>query len=181
MPVAAMHVVTNMKKNGFTFIELIVSIAVLAVLVAIVVYAVNPFVQFQKGRDARRKSDLNQIQKALEQYYQDHQQYPPSSGSPLYEITDTSTTPSTIISWGGTTPVWQKYIEVLPKDPSYPTTTYRYLTDATGQMYWLYAALDRGTKDPDVCTGGICQNAKGISCGTNVQCNYGVSSPNTNP
>jgi prepilin-type N-terminal cleavage/methylation domain-containing protein len=170
-----------MRKNGFTFIELIVSISVLAILVAIVIFAVNPFVQFQKGRDARRKADLNQIQKALEQYYQDHQSYPPSSGSPLYEITDTSTTPSIIVPWGGTTPVWQKYIEVLPKDPD-GSKQYQYKTDATGQMYWLYASLDRGAKDPDACPGGICSsNVQGLSCGTNITCNYGVSSPNTNP
>ncbi|MDE2589052.1 MAG: prepilin-type N-terminal cleavage/methylation domain-containing protein, partial [Patescibacteria group bacterium] len=47
-----------MRKNGFTFIELIVAIAVLAVLVALVLYTLDPFVQFQKSRDARRKADL---------------------------------------------------------------------------------------------------------------------------
>jgi len=174
-----------MKRNGFTFIELIISIAVLAVLAGFILYTLNPFVQFQKSRDARRKSDLGQIQKALEQYYQDHEQYPPSSGSnngsDSYEIMDTSSNypPGTPIKWGGTTPVWQKYIEVLPKDPD-PQKTYAYLTDPSGQMYWLYASLDRGTKDPDACTGGICQNIGGANCGSSA-CNYGVSSPNTNP
>lgn len=171
-----------MRQKGFTLLELIVAIAVLAVLAALVLAALNPFSQFQKGRDARRKADLSQIQKALEQYYQDHQQYPPSTGSANgshpYEIEDTSTTPPTPVDWGGTTPVWQKYIEVLPEDPD-PKKRYVYVTGSTQQMYWLYAALDR-TQDPDICSGGTCQNTQGALCGSSA-CNFGISSPNTNP
>lgn len=166
-------------KNGFTLIEVIIAVSVLAVLVAFILSTLNPFAQFQKSRDARRKSDLSQVQKALEQYYQDHQQYPPSSGDPSYYIMDTSTNPSTPVVWGNSTPVWQKYIEVLPKDPD-AQKRYIYLTGSNNQMYWLYSALDRGSKDPDVCSGGVCQNTQGVNCGSSA-CNFGVSSPNTNP
>lgn len=168
-----------MKKNGFTFIELVVAIAILAVLVGFVLYTINPFSQFQKSRDARRKADLGQIQKALEQYYEDHQAYPPSTGKPTYEIEDTSQSPAIPVPWGGTTAVWQKYIEVMPKDPD-GSKSYVYVVDPGYQMYWLYASLDRGTNDPDACSGGVCNNTHGAICGGS-QCNFGLSSPNTNP
>ena len=173
------------KQVGFTLIEMILVIGVIAILVGFVIATLDPFSQFQKGQDSRRKSDLSQIQKALEQYYQDHDQYPPSSGNSganSYEIEDTSTSPATDIPWGGTTAVWQKYIEVLPKDPD-PTKTYIYVTDATFQTYWIYASLDRGSKDPDACAGGNCQNVPSNNkslCGGSG-CNFGLSSPNTNP
>ncbi len=175
------------KQIGFTLIELVISIAILAVLAVFIIVTLDPFTQFEKSRDARRKSDLAQIQKALEQYYQDHEQYPPSTGFNngvnSFEIIDTSTNypPGTPIAWGTSTPVWQKYMEVIPKDPSYPSKTYLYVTAQNNQMYYVYASLDRGTKDPDACSGGICQNdPQGAHCGGSA-CNYGVSSPNTNP
>lgn len=168
------------QAKGFTLIELIITMSILAILVGFVVAILDPFTQFQKGRDARRKSDLSQLQKALEQYYQDHQQYPPSGGAGnTYEVMDTSTSPATPIPWGGTTPVWQKYIEVMPKDPD-QKKHYVYLTDGTGQMYWVYASLDRVAKDPDACPNGVCSNIQGASCGSS-SCNFGLSSPNTNP
>ncbi len=63
-----------MRKRGFTFIEILVSVTIIAVLIAIGVasYAsVN-----RRARDAKRKSDLEQIRSALEQYRADNGQYP---------------------------------------------------------------------------------------------------------
>ncbi|MDE2590126.1 MAG: hypothetical protein KGL95_10750, partial [Patescibacteria group bacterium] len=94
-------------------------------------------------------------------------------------IQDTSQSPAIPVPWGGTTTVWQKYIEVMPKDPD-PNKSYVYVVGSQNQMYWLYAALDRGVKDPDACPGGVCNNTQGAVCGT-VACNFGLSSPNTNP
>ena len=42
-----------------------------------IILAINPLVQLQKAQDAKRKSELSQIQKALETYYQDNGKYPP--------------------------------------------------------------------------------------------------------
>jgi len=58
------------KNKGFTMIELIVVIAIIAVLSGIVVGSVN---QYQaKARDARRKGDMQQIIKALLLYQADN-------------------------------------------------------------------------------------------------------------
>ena len=55
-----------LNKKGFTIIELIVVIAIIAVLASIILVSVN---QYQaKARDAKRVADMNQILKALNIY-----------------------------------------------------------------------------------------------------------------
>lgn len=62
------------KSKAFTLLELLVVIAILASIVLLVLP--NYVAVRQKGRDTQRKTDLRQIQKALELYRQD--QDPPS-------------------------------------------------------------------------------------------------------
>jgi prepilin-type N-terminal cleavage/methylation domain-containing protein len=60
--------------RGFTLIELLVVIAIIGLLSTMAVYAYN--LARVEARDAKRKSDLKQIQKALELYYDDFGTYP---------------------------------------------------------------------------------------------------------
>src|SRR3989344_1712300 len=78
----------NLEKSGagFTLIELIIVIALISIFIAGAIAVLDPLAQIQKANDARRKSDLTQIQKALESHYDDFQKYPLSSGSPNYQI-----------------------------------------------------------------------------------------------
>ena len=65
------------NNKGFTIIELIVVIAIVAVLATIIITSVN---QFQaKARDAKRKADISQIVKGLGMYYILHGSYPANS------------------------------------------------------------------------------------------------------
>lgn len=57
------------NKKGFTLIELLVVIAIIGLLSTLAVVALNN--ARQKARDARRLSDIKQIQTALELYYND--------------------------------------------------------------------------------------------------------------
>jgi type II secretion system protein G len=69
------------SKRGFTLIELLVVIAIIGLLSTIVmVFYGNARV---KARDARRLSDLKQMQTALELYYTDDGDYPAGSGVAL--------------------------------------------------------------------------------------------------
>ncbi len=58
-----------MNKKGFTIVELLIVIVVIAILAAITVVAFNG-VQ-QRARDSIRKSDLANLEKALELHYTD--------------------------------------------------------------------------------------------------------------
>lgn len=175
-----------MLKKGFTLIELIVVIGILSILSAMVLAVVNPFSQFQKARDAQRKSDLSQVQKALEQYYQDTGHYPSSTNN--FQIIGLN---SATIAWGQSNAQNWPYINQLPQDPLSNET---YVYYSTGQSYWLYTSLERGAKDPQACNNGnACSSilSGGVGFPTlhtcsptgnaNITCNYGVSSPNTAP
>ena len=180
-----------LKSSGFTLLELIIVIGVLAVLALLTLMIVNPLEQFRKANDTRRKDDLSQVQRGLEQYYQDNGAYPTGfqgqvGGRTVSEITNPQLTP---IPWGS---AWTPYMNVIPDDPD-PNRDYVYIS--TGQKYWLFAALERGGKDVQACksTDSVCQSSPYSSscqcasvpnntfCGAGSICNYGVSSPNTTP
>lgn len=59
---------------GFTLIELLVVIAIIGLLSTLAVVALNN--ARQKSRDAKRASDIKQIQTALELYFADKNSYP---------------------------------------------------------------------------------------------------------
>lgn len=63
------------RRGGFTMIEVMVS----AVIVVILVFVFLPGIgkQLNRGRDARRKTDLDKIKGAWEVYYNDNGCYPP--------------------------------------------------------------------------------------------------------
>lgn len=65
------------SKKGFSLIELLVVISILAVLATIGFFAYKTI--FQGARDTKRQSDLKSIQSALEQYRSDQFHYPQST------------------------------------------------------------------------------------------------------
>ena len=62
------------KKQGFTIIELLVVIAIIGILSTLVVVALQS--ARQSARDAKRISDIKQMQLALELYYNTRGEYP---------------------------------------------------------------------------------------------------------
>lgn len=55
------------KNKGFTLIEILVVIGIIAVLAAIVIVAINPARQFAQARNTQRESDVNTILNAIGQ------------------------------------------------------------------------------------------------------------------
>lgn len=166
----------NRNQKGFTLIEIIVVVGILAVLTITALIAFNPSYQFQKARDAQRKSDLSQISKALENYNGDYGSYPSNTAS--YQITG--------VPWGTPWTVAGKnvtYMTLVPKDPS-SSRKYIYYVTSDGQSYYLYASLERDS-DPKICAGGQCTAPSGsglnMSNACGGKCNYGVTSPDVSP
>lgn len=56
---------TRENKKGFTLIELIITISILAILIAIVVVALNPAEQAARARDSKRVADLDAVKTAI--------------------------------------------------------------------------------------------------------------------
>lgn len=68
------------KKSGFTLVELLVVILIIAILATI---GAAVYVQSQvKARDAKRRSDMVTIADAFEQYYITNSEYPASVSTP---------------------------------------------------------------------------------------------------
>ena len=56
-------------KKGFTLVELLIVIALLGVLAAAVLAAINPLEQANRARDTRMKSDASQMLAAHDRYF----------------------------------------------------------------------------------------------------------------
>ncbi len=131
-----------MKKDGFSFIEILVVTTIIAVLTA--VGMANFRVANRKARDVRRQGDLEQIRAALELYRTDEAAYPISN-----IISD-----DIIQASGGTI-----YMADVPDDPS---SDYSYYYNSDGSTYTLCAALE-------IDTTGICAASCGsVTCNYQV-------------
>jgi type II secretion system protein G len=116
--------------RGFTLIELLIVIAIIGILSTVLM--VNFIGIRERARDARRKSDLRQIQQALELYKADVGDYP-----------------GTISCGGQIINGSTVYMTKVPADPS--TGCYGYEKPGEGNPpapYTLYACLEN-TSDSD--------------------------------
>lgn len=60
------------KYSGFSFIEVLVVIAVLGVLLAVLLVAINPSRQFAQDNNTARKADVNLILDSIRKYADDN-------------------------------------------------------------------------------------------------------------
>lgn len=73
----------NSKKisKGFTLVELLVVIAVIGILAAVILIAMDPGEQMARGRDASRKMSIAQLGHALQNYYTSQNSVFPATSS----------------------------------------------------------------------------------------------------
>lgn len=135
------------SEKGFTLIEILLSIAIIAILSGIVIVAVNPFKQLADARNTQRRADATTILNAVYQYTVDN------SGSLPSTIT---TTPTAVCATAGTCTglidltvltANEKYLTALPKDPSTGTTNstfYNISKSANGRVTLVAPSAESG-------------------------------------
>jgi prepilin-type N-terminal cleavage/methylation domain-containing protein len=64
------------KMKGFTLVELLIVIALIAILSVAVLATINPIEQSNKARDAAQKNDAAEVLSAYERYYTTKNAYP---------------------------------------------------------------------------------------------------------
>ncbi|MBU3668344.1 MAG: type II secretion system protein [Candidatus Taylorbacteria bacterium] len=105
------------RKNGFTLLEVLMVIGILAILAGVVLVAVNPARQFKVARDSQRKANIQAILSSIGQNMTDH------TGNFVCEgvVTQIPTTVTRIASdtaFDLAPCVVPDYISSLPYDPS---------------------------------------------------------------
>lgn len=129
-------------KKGFTLIELLIVLAIIGTLTSFLM--VNFLGARSRARDGQRKSDLQQIRVALEQYRADQSAYPPA---PLPSC-------GSSLTYNGVT-----YMQKIPCDPT-NTGQYIYNYTTSGSVYRLITCLENGNdqqkdavNNPTYCAG----------------------------
>ncbi len=130
-----------MKKQGFTLIELLVVISIIGILATLLM--ANVAGVRERARDAQRKSDVNQIQKALEMYKN-------SQATPQYPANLDALAPN--------------YLKTYPHDPKYNSACtencwdYSYARDVTDTLKYTLIACLENASDPqkDSALAGYC-------------------------
>jgi prepilin-type N-terminal cleavage/methylation domain-containing protein len=151
------------SKKGFTLIEILVAVAIIAILATIgfTIYATAE----KNARDSKRKEDLRELASGIEVYHQTNNNYPPHSGT--LSSTDTSNWPTFLGA---------SYINKMPLDPiNNATYFYRYISNVSGSQYDLCGKLENSTQQPSP---NIINGGGGGPCGgTAADLYYHVSGP----
>lgn len=163
------------RAEGFTLIELLI---VMLLLAALTFMGIGSYLSSQrKGRDTRRKTDVQEISRTLEMYLNDMGNYPGNDNSGRMLACSDGVS---VCEWGE---AWYKtegnrattYMQNTPKDPS-AGQRYFYYKVPNKTAYLLYARLEN-PDDPGY-DGNLTTN-----CGVSeiLSCTYVLRSVNLTP
>lgn len=134
------------RRSGFTLIEILIVVAIIAILASVVLVGLGP--TQQAGRDARRISDLSEAQNGLELYYNKCGFYPGALGNAsCAAVTLGSTGATAYTAVGAAIEAANLGVSTWPQDPSNVAPhVYSYGTNGTGSTaatsYVLGATLE---------------------------------------
>ena len=134
-------------RKGFTLIELMIVIAVIAILVGI---ALPRFRGMQvEGLIAQAKGELRTLQTAVESYYIHNNNAYPATGSAALETALDSATPN--------------IIDYVPTDP-FSSSDYVYVMGGTDSKYYIIYSVGPGGNGSAVITLDAVVETNGSSC-----------------
>lgn len=111
------------NTRGFTLIEILIVVGLIAILAAAVIVAINPGRQFSQTKNAQRTSNVNSILNAVGQYMTDNSGNSPSSITTTpTEICQTGATSCTNLANLSVLTNNEIYLKSIPVDPSASTT-----------------------------------------------------------
>ncbi len=122
-------------KNGFTLVELITVISIIAIIMTVAIFSFNN--TREDSRNNKRVLDIKQIQLALEKYYSDNGSYPNELIFGQALVNDNGKT----------------YMKNLPTNPmprndgDCPDEEYQYEYNISTNSYLLYFCISRKTGD----------------------------------
>jgi len=128
------------KQAGFTLLEVLLVVAIIAILAGIVIIAINPGKNLADTRNSQRQSDVTTILNGVYQYALDNNgNLPTGITTTVTEVCKTGGTCAglvdlTVLTASG------KYLVALPIDPTCPTgcdangVGYNIVKDANGRI-----------------------------------------------
>ncbi|MFA6532446.1 MAG: prepilin-type N-terminal cleavage/methylation domain-containing protein [Patescibacteria group bacterium] len=174
----------ELKKNsGFTLLEILIVVSLLAIIAAAIIVFLNPMLQINKAQDSRKKSDLNVLKKSFEDYYNDKNCYPTLekvcyNAKSQYAPNEAKT--CNICGSNPLSPSFTPYMTALPCDPESPKKEFLYQVDDLTCPKWFKVYSELGYKiDPIISELGCSSE----SCGPKPDYgfDFAVTSPNTEP
>ncbi len=140
-----MGIFTDIKdRKGFTLVEIVIVMAIIAILAALVVGAIG--IARKQARDTQRINDMRTLQTAMEAYASSHGGKYYDTGGKLVCLG----VPSTEQCWGGPygsdalNTALAPYLANIPKDPLYGTRIFGTYVYRSPGSYWLSTGAQSG-------------------------------------
>jgi|GEM_PF-569418 len=167
------------SSMAFTLMEILIIVALFALLATIALVLFNPKKQIEKAWDSKRKHELSQLRKVLEDWYNDKNCYPKPNEICYNSVSSNNT--CYICGNKLTSPSLSPYLSSLPCDPQSPKKDYLYQVDDINCPKWYRIYTDLSLSDytnNDPATEEVGCSFQRCGPSQNYVYDYGISSSN---